>query len=353
MIATIQKISNIRPIPDADKIEIAEVLGWQVVVKKGEFKINDYVVYIEIDTVVPPLPEFEFLRERNFRVRTIKLRKQISQGLIVPLFPILNNFKDKIKIKEDFEVGEILGIKHYEKDVKIPNNPPPVPKTFFKKVLYYIKYFLYSKYRGQGVKPFPTHLVKKTDETNIQNMPWVLDFDKGLRYIATEKINGSSLTMIYKNKKTGRVCSRNQEILNKNNEYFKVFLDNDFNKHLINLSSYYNTDDVIMQGEYYGKPQKNYYNIPENRIAIFNIMINKKQLLPLEFKEVTEKLNIPTCPIIFDGPLDFNLDSILHYSEGLSKINNNIEREGLVFRSTSTGRSFKVVSRKYLLHNNE
>jgi len=86
-LASVQKILNIAPIVGADAIETATVLGWQVVVKKGEYKVGDLCVYIQIDTVVPDKPEFEFLRERSFRVRTIKLRKQVSQGLIVPLPP--------------------------------------------------------------------------------------------------------------------------------------------------------------------------------------------------------------------------------------------------------------------------
>jgi RNA ligase (TIGR02306 family) len=85
-LASIQKIVDIRPIDGADKIEVAQVLGWEVVVaKKDEFKVGDLVIYIEIDSIVPDKSEFDFLRDRKFRVRTIKLRKQVSQGLILPL----------------------------------------------------------------------------------------------------------------------------------------------------------------------------------------------------------------------------------------------------------------------------
>ena len=83
-LASIQKIINLESIPNADSIEKATILGWEVVVKKGEFNIGDKVCYIQIDTVVPPDPYFEFLKDRKYRVRTIKLRGQISQGLIIP-----------------------------------------------------------------------------------------------------------------------------------------------------------------------------------------------------------------------------------------------------------------------------
>ena len=90
-LASVQVITDIKPIQDADNIVLAFVLGWQVVIKKDEFNVGDKVCYIQIDTVVPELPEYEFLRERKFRVRTIKLRKTLSQGIIFPI-SILENY---------------------------------------------------------------------------------------------------------------------------------------------------------------------------------------------------------------------------------------------------------------------
>ena len=85
-LTSIQRIVSIEPIQGADKIELATVLGWQCVVKKDEFKIGDLCVYIEIDSIVPAdNPYFEFLKDRKYRVRTIRLRGQISQGLVCPL----------------------------------------------------------------------------------------------------------------------------------------------------------------------------------------------------------------------------------------------------------------------------
>lgn len=84
-LAHIEVITDLRPIDGADKIEVAQVLGWECVVQKGEFKVGQPVIYVEVDSVMPEKPEFEFLRDRKFRVRTIRLKKQISQGLILPL----------------------------------------------------------------------------------------------------------------------------------------------------------------------------------------------------------------------------------------------------------------------------
>jgi len=89
-LATIEKITELNPIEGADAIEVATIRGWKVVIKKGEFKIGDLCVYCEIDSVMPDRPEFEFLRSRNFRIKTIKLRGVPSQGIIFPL-TILNS----------------------------------------------------------------------------------------------------------------------------------------------------------------------------------------------------------------------------------------------------------------------
>ena len=79
-LASVQKIVNLQPIQGADKIETAQVLGWQCVVKKGEFKVGDLCIYFEIDSQLPKHPVFDFMADRKYRVRTIKLRKQIAQG---------------------------------------------------------------------------------------------------------------------------------------------------------------------------------------------------------------------------------------------------------------------------------
>jgi RNA ligase (TIGR02306 family) len=160
-LASIQKVLKLTPIEGADLIETATVLGWNIVVKKGEYKEGDLCAYIQIDTVVPELPEYEFLRERKFRVRTIKLRKQISQGLIVPL--------PKGRWNEGDDITEVLGVKKYE---KIDNNPeryekPRMPKVWYKKWIYLFKfnvlYKVFPSLKRLSRSPFPTHLVSITD----------------------------------------------------------------------------------------------------------------------------------------------------------------------------------------------
>lgn len=108
-LATIRTISDIRPIPGADRIEVAQVDGWECVVQKGEFQIGQLIVYVEVDSIMPERPEFEFLRDRKFRVRTIKLRKQVSQGLVLPM-----SILPPGKYAQDMDVTEVLGIKKYD-----------------------------------------------------------------------------------------------------------------------------------------------------------------------------------------------------------------------------------------------
>ena len=97
-LAHVEIITNIQPIPDAQKIEVATVLGWECVIKKGEFKIGEKIIYVEVDSVLPDVPEFEFLRDRKFRIRTIKLLKQVSQGLLLPLSTLNKVSTDKVKL---------------------------------------------------------------------------------------------------------------------------------------------------------------------------------------------------------------------------------------------------------------
>jgi len=115
-LASIQVIKELHPIEGADKIEVAKVLGWQLIVKKGEFSVGDRVVYIEIDSVLPDKPQFEFFRARGTRVRTIRLRGVVSQGLCLPLsiLPPIDN----MALNEGVDVTNILEIEKYE---------PPIP----------------------------------------------------------------------------------------------------------------------------------------------------------------------------------------------------------------------------------
>jgi RNA ligase (TIGR02306 family) len=173
-LASIQVIEDLQPIPDADLIEVATVKGWKLVVKKGEYKIGDKAIYCEIDSFLPIKEQYEFLRKSSFkrmgdiegfRLRTIKLRGQVSQGLLLPI-------ANSIAVKESLEIGqdvsESLGIIKFE---------PPIP----------------AELSGVMKGSFP-NFIPKTDEERIQNLTDVYDNFKKSMFYVTEKLDGSSAT---------------------------------------------------------------------------------------------------------------------------------------------------------------
>lgn len=353
-LASVQKIANLEPIEGADLIEKATILGWSIVVKKGEYKVGDLCSYIQIDTIVPEVPEYEFLRPRGFRVRTIKLRKQISQGLAVPLPPG--------KWKEGDDVTDVLGVKKYEKP---DNNPeryekPRIPKAWYKKWIYLFKYNILFKafpnLQRKSRSPFPKHLVSITDEERIQNIPEALTHYKGKEFVVSYKLDGSSITIIH-NKVLGkskyRICSRRFELHDKKNDWHSVFVNTNFKHEIEKLIADLKTDDIIVQGEAIGKFNGNHHNLPTEQIRLFNIYANGKRLNQKEFIKVCKANNIPHCPLYKETVLNHTMEEILKESEIKDLINPNVDAEGLVWRCVDDNFSFKVINNKFLLKNNE
>ena len=204
-LAHIEIIESLTPIEGADKIEVAQVLGWQCVVKKGEFKVGEKIIYIEVDSVVPEKPEFEFLRDRKFRVRTIKLRGQVSQGLVIPVPNDWKIYSDN-RMQIGGDVTELLGITKYlspsemseiqkqEEKIKLEKNKL---KKFMMRYSWFRKLFL-SRKQSKG---WP-YWVAKTDEERIQNIPQVLEQFKDCEVYVTEKIDYQSVTF------TGKMIPR-------------------------------------------------------------------------------------------------------------------------------------------------
>lgn len=360
-LASVEKITKLEPIAGADLIEKATVLGWPVVVRKGEFNVGDKVCYIRIDTVAPELPEYEFLRKRKFRVRTIKLREQVSQGLIMPLPKWQKSKNFCWDVGED--ITKVIDIRKYEK----PENDPPgkyekprKPKIWYKKWVYLFKYnYLYKvfpKLKKLRRSPFPKHLVGITDEENIQNIPEVLTTHKGKLFSVSYKLNGSSITIIHQKIFNGhkfRICSRKFELHDKQNDWYGVFISTGFKYEVLKLVRYYNTNDIIVQGEAIGKFNGNMHNLPTGQIRLFNIYVNGKRINQKEFVVVCLANNIPFCPVYKEITLNHTLPEILKESEIRDFINPNTDAEGLVWRCVEDGLSFKVVNNRYLLKNNE
>jgi RNA ligase (TIGR02306 family) len=333
-LATIQKISEVQPIEGADKIELASVLGWKVVIKKDEFKPGDLCVYCEVDSFLPIKPEFEFLRKSSykkmsdgtegFRLKTIKLRGQISQGLIIPLSS-LNEDISNFNIGDD--ITELLSIVKYE---------PPIP----------------AQLAGEVKGAFPS-FISKTDEERIQNLIEYLPAYINTPFYVTEKVDGTSVTIYFNNGEFG-ICSRNLELKeNAENTYWKVVRELDIENKLRNYGK-----NIALQGELLGEGiQKNIYKIRGQAIKFFDVFdIDKYQYYDYNsFIEILKNFGLETVPVIDDSfSLPGSVDEILLMANGKSVLNPAANREGLVFRAIAEKRfSFKAISNNFLLLNEE
>ena len=337
-LATIRKIDALRPIPDADAIECAVVGGWTAVVKRGEFKAGDLAVYCEIDSWIPhALAPFlsKGKEPRVFdgiageRLRTMKLRGQLSQGLLLP-FAIMKPFFDDILFTEGVDVSELLGIVKYE---------APIP----------------AQLAGEVKGMFPGW-IQKTDQERIQNLKEELDYWLKEQHVweVTEKLDGSSMTVFLRDGEFG-VCSRNLELKpSETNSLWKVAVRNDLELKLRRANR-----NLALQGELIGEGiQGNPYKQKGQEFFLFDIydIDTSKYFTPAERKAFVEEHDIKHVPVLAFGAeladtLGVNsIDGILRFAEGKSVMGMiGCEREGVVFKSKAMQCSFKAISNKFLL----
>ena len=345
-LATIQRITNLSPIPDADAIEVAQILGWKVVVKKGQFRVGQLVVYLEIDSLLPrDKPEFEFLKSSNYRIRTIKLRGQISQGICFPLDILNANTQWHIEELErsrltlhdladspvGLDVSEELGVEKYE---------APIP----------------AELAGDAKGSFPSFMII-TDEDRIQILPHIPLEHAGEEFVATEKLDGSSGSYFWKNGQFG-TCGRNWEYYESaTNSFWKFARHNYLEEKLGDLGR-----NLGLQGEIIGEGiQKNRYKLRGQTVRFFRMFdIDKYEFLPYEemIDIIVNRFKLETVPILdWHYVLPPTVDEIVAYAQGKSVLNPQTEREGVVFvrhELKNQGRlSFKAISNKFLLDNKE
>lgn len=321
MIASIQKILKIEPIKDADRIEKVQVLGWWVVTEKNQFKEGDYCIYIEIDSVVPDVPEFEFLRKYNFRVKTIKLRGQISQGLVLPI-TVLNDKQNLIG--ED--VSDMLGIKHYEK---------PIP----------------FRLQGQIRKASLPFGIPVTDEVRVQSAPDLIEMMIGKEVYISTKVDGTSSTFaIFEG--DYHVCSRNNSYFpDVENIYWTMGIKNNIEEKLkqVNLN-------IAIRGEICGPNiQRNRLGLKDHKLLVFDVfdINNHRYYNYLELKRICEEFELEMVPVEKVTTFNYSLEELLNHATGLYEGTKN-RKEGIVVRTTDNDRiSFKVVNNDYLLKDEE
>ena len=329
-LASVVKIVDIQPIVGADAIMVASVKGWKVVVKVGEYKVGDLAVYYEIDSFLPIRPQFEFLRKSSFkrmgssegfRLKTIRLRGQISQGLLTPIPEGISN------PREGDDLTEALDIVKYE---------PPIPAQ------------LAGKIKGT----FPS-FIPKTDEIRIQNFESEVGFSPvGERAYVTEKLDGTSFTCYFNNGVFG-VCGRNWELSEtSDNSLWRMAnvlqLKEKMTKHGKNIA---------LQGELVGAGiNGNLYGLSDHKLYFFTgYDIDKgRRMFFDELEWVLFGLQLQMVPVLekygFVIPNESNIvDYMLKYAEGKSVLNMEVDREGVVVRGLEREFSFKAISNTYLL----
>lgn len=327
-LATIQKIAEVQPIEGADKICKYKVNGWWVVDQVGKYNVGDNVVYCEVDSYLPIRDEFEFLRKSSykkmsdgtegFRLKTIKLRGQISQGLLLPC-----NFFD---VAEGDDVSERLGIVKYE---------PPIPACL----------------SGQVKGNFPAFL-NKTDEERIQNLSDVYSIWKSNVFYVTEKLDGSSMTCYIKDGEFG-VCSRNMDLTETEGNAFWQAARSAKIEERLRHKGY---DNICIQGELLAPGvQGNKYKVSKPELRVFNVfdIVTGEYFSKDDMKDFCWRLELNTVPILDEQfLLPDSIEDLLKYAEGKSELA-DVEREGVVVRTDGKKISFKVISNKFLLKHGE
>lgn len=358
-LATVQTILNVEPIPNADAIEVVTVKGWKVVVKKGEFQIGDKVVYFEIDSLIPRTSFTEFLMKNEeateARLKTIKLRGQVSQGLVISIedalkmIEELNGSSELFDTDDGTDLSDLLHIEKYE---------PPVT------------------YGNEGRCIYWPFTLSKTDEERIQNIPEVLDkiIEDGIHLCVSVKLDGTSMTVLHQ--------PDGIHVAGRNNDFDKTD-DSAYNNKYWSTARRYGVPEVLatahedepdkyyaVQGELVGPGiQGNKMNLSELHYYIFNLFVSEDECRTwkklgynelIDFCDLYSLEHVPYIYSDFDLLLNdiTNVDSILKFSEGTYRDNaegyfpnakESQQREGLVFRTLDHQFSFKVVNNIFLL----
>jgi tRNA-binding EMAP/Myf-like protein len=356
-LAHVEVIEKIEPIPGADKIEKLTVLGWEVVAQKGKFNVGDKCIYIEIDSILPPRPEFHFLEPRRYRIKTIKLKRQISQGIVFKFEEV--GLTDVYKVGHD--LTEYLGITKYDPQAKeesllIDNKP----KNPIHKFLLRFKWYRFIQPKKTGSWP---KWIQKTDEERIQNLPSIFEKYPDTKIYWTEKIDGKSISISYKKTKVYglipkwifTVCSRNMWLKTKTDrDYWRIVENLDLSNKLKKYKR-----EILIQGELCGpKIQKNKYNFKDLELYVFNVYdIKNDTWFGIDkIRMLCDDLNLKMVPILGIGTLKEvfpDVKSCVERAKGTS-IFANRQREGIVVRQYDDskgkrGISFKSINPEFLL----
>lgn len=371
----------IKPIEGADNIELMAVNGWNVIVKKGEFKEGDLCVYFEIDSKLPVREWSEFMLKKHYKVKTMKLNKfgVISQGLALPT----NVFDITIPEEENIDLTEKLDVVYsVDEDNKRKAEISKYDKMrqrhldLFKKNK--LVKWLYKRMWGKRLlfiflgkkrdtRTWP-EWVSKTDEERCQNLPHLFPGDE-TEWIVTEKIDGTSTTFTMKRK--GRktdfyVCSRNV-CFDKPEKADRCYYESNV---YLEMADKYNIEEILtemlkdhddvefitIQGETYGQGIQNRdYGMNYHDFMAFNLIFGYKngevqRFNPLEMSTILAWYDIPCVPVVHDCyVLPTTCQELLDYAaDDISRVDGGM-REGIVLRTKDGKQSFKAVSNEFLM----
>ena len=326
--ATIVRVTSIEPIIGADRIVLAKILGWQCVVKKDDFKVDDMAIYFSIDSILDPAdPNMSFLEGK--RLKTIKLRGVLSQGLLAPLKWLVDRGHSIDTLTEGDNVTSLLGVTKYVSSDEIGQ--------YMKSDVVY----------DDRIK-FP-EFIRKTDEPRLQNMTRLLDGLKDVPFIVTRKEDGQSGTFYLNNDHFG-ICTRQFE-----------WLENVPNASvLFSIAAKYQIEDnlrkygknIAIQGEVIGpKINGNKLNVSSHVFKVFNIwdIESQRYLDWADVKTFCTDAGLLTVPELTWTSSDLTLDAFLAFADSI-EYDKGDPAEGIVVKTDGWPRvSFKVISNKFLL----
>lgn len=396
-LAYVVLIDGIEPIPGYDRVEQAIVGGWRIIVQKGQFNVGDPAIYFEIDSKVPSDREcFAFLEKRNYKVKTLKMCKTISQGLLM-------HAKDFgwTTCEMESDTGEIRGIvdangnTHYpidesrfltkelgvtyadaednarkapsvDKYKKMAQRHPnifkkPWARWLMKRAWGRKLMFVFFGKKKDKKNGWPSHIAAKTDVERIQNEMWLLKDKKP--FVATEKVDGSSFSAMAERGKFGKikyyVCSRNivfdsadAPCFYDSNIYFEAWNKYNLKEIITQILDDYSLPNVAIQAEVYGEGvQKRDYSTKEHQMAVFHIVSNGVKFPMDKTVEICEKYGLPHVPIVNDNYIfPDTIEELQEYVESEQSRIDGKPREGIVFYDKETGQQYvKFVSPNFLM----
>lgn len=378
-LAYVVTIDEIKPIDGYDRVEYARTNGWWVIISKNDnLKVGDKCVYFEVDSKVNANDErFAFLEKKNYKIKTQKMCKVISQGLLMPLylFPEIGDADINTDVTDTLKVVYSVEEDNARKgngdpNAKYKSMAARHQKIFKQKWARWLMrrswgrklMFVFFGKKKDNPRGFPT-FVSKTDEERVENQPWRIG--DGKTYLVTEKLDGTSCTYALerkgKNKFEFYVCSRNvrqqdekQECYHDHNIYWDLAFKYNIEQHLKDfLNEFTFLDWVCIQGEGVGSVQGNPLKLKEDDLYVFNFKESRGGRWSSEMGQAKiEEWGMKWVPILGYVQMPDTMEELKTLATGKSVVNPDVMREGLVYRSLDGSDSFKNVSREYLLKHN-